>query len=54
MKGQGDGQNQGSVLEGDDGVDLVDVVRPIPEDTREVVGVWRVVHFDLVTKASMF
>ena len=43
-----------SVLKGDDGVDLVHVVRSVPEDSGEVVCVGGVVHLDLVTKASVF
>lgn len=42
-----------SVLKGDDRVDSVDVVRAVPEHSREVVGVWRVVHFDLVTESPV-
>lgn len=44
---------QMSVLEGDDRVHFVDMVRAVPEHSREVVGVWRVVHFDLVTEPPM-
>lgn len=43
-----------SVLEGDDGVDPVDVVGAVPEDPGEVVGVGRVVHLDLLTEATVF
>lgn len=41
-------------MKGDDRVDFVDMVRAVPEHSREVVGVWRVVHFDLVTESPMF
>lgn len=44
---------QVSVLEGEDGVDFVDVVRAVPEHSREVVGVWGVVHFNLVTESAV-
>lgn len=42
-----------SILEGYDGVDFVDVVQAVPEHSCEVVGVWRIVHFDFMTESSM-
>lgn len=42
-----------SVLEGDDGVDPVDVVRAVPEHAGEVVGVGRVVELNLAAEAPV-
>ena len=43
----------GSVLEGDDGVDPVDVVGAVPEHAGEVVGVRGVVELDLAAEAPV-
>lgn len=42
-----------SVLEGDDRVDFVDMVRAVPEDPAEVVDIRGVVHLDLVAESSV-
>lgn len=41
---------QMSTLEGDDRVEFIDMVRTVPEHSCEIVGVWREVHFDLMTE----
>lgn len=42
-----------SVLKGDHGVHFVHMKRAVPENSGEVVCVWRVVQLDLLAESSM-